>query len=149
MSDPIDAAMNKAIWGVDAHVLAAPRACSGAVAELVGDSCWGASSFDQGPLLLAYLASVRMLAKAEAPDPGEIVGRLLDACVAKAKEAEHPAFVHSVKGTNPVVFLAGLLDFAVSEFLEWWPLEHAEWLEVEAGRIGEQLARGTCENDPT
>lgn len=149
MSDPIDAAMNKAMWQVDAHVLAAPRACSGAVAELVGDSCWGASSFDQGPLLLAYLASVRMLAKAETPDPGEIVGRLLDACVAKAKETEHPAFVHSVKGTNPVVFLAGLLDFAVSEFLEWWPLEHAEWLEGEAERIGEQLARGTCENNPT
>lgn len=149
MSPAIESAMNKAMWQVDAHVLAAPRACSGAVAELVGDSCWGASSFDQGPLLLAYLASVRLLARAEAPDPGEIVGRLLDACVAKAKEAEHPAFVHSVKGTNPVVFLAGLLDFAVSEFLEWWPLEHAEWLEGEVERIGDQLARGTCENDPT
>lgn len=148
MSDPIDAAMNKAMWQVDAHVLAAPRACNGAVAELVGDSCWGASSFDQGPLLLAYLASVRMLAKAETPDPGEIVGRLLDACVAKAKETEHPAFVHSVKGTNPVVFLAGLLDFAVSEFLEWWPLEYEEWAGAELERIGKERGCVNRENDP-
>lgn len=145
MNTPIETSMNKAIEQIDAYVLAAPRACSGAVSELVGDRCWGAASFDNGPLLLAYLASVRLLAKAETPDPGEIVGRLLDACVAKAKQTEHPAFVHSVKGTNPVVFLAGLLDFAVSEFLEWWPLEHAEWLEAELKRIGQ----GIHENDPT
>jgi hypothetical protein len=149
MNDSIEAAINKAAWQIDAHVLAAPRACSGAVAELVGERCWGASSFDSSPLLVAYLASVRMLAKAEAPDPGEIVGRLLDVCVTKAKETEHPAFVHNVKATNPVVFLASLLDFAVSEFLEWWPLEHTEWLEAEHARIGEQLGFVTHEKDPT
>ncbi len=149
MNPAIESAMNKAIWAVDAHVLAAPRVCSGAVAELVGDSCWGASSFNQGPLLLSYLASVRMLAKAEATDPGEIVGRLLDACVAKAKETEHPCFVHSVKGTNPVVLLAGLLDFAASEFVEWWPLEHEEWAEAELERIVQERGFVNRENNPT
>ena len=145
MNTPIETAMNKAIWQLDAHVLAAPRACCYAVAELVGDRCWGASLFDQGPLILAYLASVRMLSKAGVPDPGEVVGGLLDACVAKAKETEHPAFVHSVKDTNPVIFLAGLLDLAVSEFLEWYPLEYGEWAEAEAERTG----RGIRENKPS
>jgi hypothetical protein len=144
MIHPIETAMNKAIEQVDTYVLAAPRACSGAVADLVGGRCWGAASFDHGPLLFAYLASVRMLAKAEVPDPGEIVGRLLDACVAKAKETEHPAFVHSVKETNPVVFLAGLLDLAAAEFVEWWPLEHAEWAAAEIDRIGS----GIREHEP-
>ena len=145
----IESAINKAMQQVDVHVLAAPRACRAAVANLVGVSCWGASSFDQGPLLLAYLSSVRMLAKAELPDPGEIVERLLGQCVELAKQTEGVAFVHSVNGTNPVTFLAGLLDFHVSEFLEWWPLEHAEWAEAELARIGEQLGFVNRENEPT
>ena len=149
MIDPIGAAMIKAMWQVDAHVLAAPRACSGAVAELVGERCWGAASLDSSPLLLAYLASVCMLAKAELPDPGEIVGKLLDVCVAKAKETEHAAFVHSVNKTNPVVLLAGLLEFLVSEFLEWWPLEYEEWAKAELERIGKERGYGNRENDPT
>lgn len=149
MNPAIESAMKKAMQQVDACVIAAPRACRAAVAELVGDSCWGASSFDHGPLLLAYLTSVRMLAKAEMPDPCEIVERMLGQCVELAKQSEGAAFVHSVNGTNPVMFLAGLLNLYASEVVAGWPLEYEEWAKAELDRMGEERGFVNRENDPS
>lgn len=141
MSDPgqwraeaMQEAMNQALWKIDAHVLEAPRACAHAVAELVGDRCWGAALFDQAPLVRVYLDSVRQIDALGVNDPGWEMKVLLDGCVAKAKENEHPAFVHSVTGVNPVAFLAGLMRAAVGVCLATYAEIYAD--EVEAATQG-------------
>lgn len=117
MSSPTEEALNRAMWHIDGYVLEAPRACSYAVFVLVGDRCWGAALFDQSPLMRVYLASVGRLAALGLHDPGYELKTLLEGCVAKAKQNEHPAFVHSVRDINPVEFLAGLLAAAVDHFV--------------------------------
>lgn len=117
MSRPTEKALDQAMWHIDGYVLEAPRACSYAVFELVGDRCWGATLFDQAPLMRVYLASVGRLAALGLSDPGYELKTLLEGCVAKAKQNEHPAFVHSVRDVNPVEFLAGLLAAAVDHFV--------------------------------
>lgn len=111
-------AMDQALWKVDAHVLEAPRACSYALSELVGDRCWGAFLFDQAPLIRVYLDSVWRLDALGVSDPGRELCELLAGCVARAKQNEHPAFVHSVGNVNPAEFLAGVLGAAVGVFLQ-------------------------------
>ncbi len=114
---PKEVAMNQALWQIDEYVLEAPRACSYAVSKLAGDACWGAGLFDQAPLIRVYLDSVWRIAALGVGDPGREMAELLDGCVAKAKQNEHPSFVHSVNGVNPVEFLAGLLAAAVAIYL--------------------------------
>jgi hypothetical protein len=111
-------AMDQALRKVDAHVLEAPRACSHAVSELVGDRCWGAFLFDQAPLIRVYLDSVWRLDALGLIDSGRELRELLDGCVASAKQNEHPAFVHSVGHVNPVEYLAGLLGAHVGVYLQ-------------------------------
>lgn len=131
-------AMDQALWQIDEHALNAPRACSYAVSKLIGDRCWGAGLFDQSPLVRVYLDSVRRVAALGVGDPGRELDELLDGCVAKAKLNEHPAFVHSVNGVNPVEFLAGLLGAAVGDYL-------ATYAEIYAGEVEDAALRQAYE----
>lgn len=123
-------AMNQALWKIDEHVLEAPRACSYAVAELVGDKSWGSSLFDQAPLIRVYLDSVWRIGALGVIDPGQEMKSLLEGCVAKAKQNEHRAFVHAVKEVNPVEFLAGLLQQAVGVYLEAYEFSYGSSEEM-------------------
>ena len=71
-----------------------------------------------------YLASVGRLDALGMRDPGYELKTLLTGCVAKAKQNEHPLFVHSVREVNPVEFLAGLLAAAVDHFVVVKGQEH-------------------------
>ncbi len=128
-------AMNQSLWQIDEHVLEAPRACSYAVSALVGEKSWGAFLFDQAPLIRVYLDSVWRIAALGVSDPGREMRDLLEGVVAKAKQNEHPAFVHSVNGVNPVGFLAGLLGAAVGVYLATYQEVYAD--EVEAVTRGQ------------
>lgn len=105
-------AITNALLSVDEFVIEAPRACSAAIADLVGNS-WGSGQLDQSPLMRVYIDSIWHLSELGAPDPAQLLKELLDGCVARAKQVEHPAFVLQVSHINPVEFLAGLLEASV------------------------------------
>ncbi len=110
-----------ALAGVDAalaHVDDAPVRCAGALRAMLGEGM-GSDTFDQSPLLAAFMDTSYAVMVQGHDDPSSIAAELLDKCVVQGRGLVASKLCKGyANGFNPAVYLAGLLKVASSDFLK-------------------------------
>lgn len=110
-----------ALAGVDAalaHVDDAPVRCAGALSAMLGEGM-GSGTFDQSPLLAAFMEATSEVMVQGHGDPSSIAAELLDKCVVQGRGLVESTLCKGyANGFNPAVYLAGLLKVASAGFLK-------------------------------
>lgn len=114
---PVDVAL-ELVGDALAHVDDAPVRCAGALRAMLGE-CMGSDTFDQSPLLAAFMDATYAAMVQGHGDPSSIAAELLDKCVVQGRGLiESKLCKGYANGFNPAVYLAGLLKVASADFLK-------------------------------